>query len=602
MTSRLPISFRASVLLGALVALAACGDDAAVPLMDSGTDAAADASADTGVSQDAAVDPIDLDEARVTFERVFAALGLDPESPADLRQVWEQEEPFESYLRAWEAERGVVFERRDRRKAECLFLDSFDPTISYCGPGCDATLTFAPPCLNRGCFEHDACYGAIECRSGEAIDEGLSFSALTECCDAPLAPAREECDEVVARGLAAGDLNGLEVELYLAIRTIMVGAETSELFDTPTDRPPATCDETYAEACAPGELDVSATPSSVGSEGSVEVCSTLTRSGRPVGRWTATPQPPALGSWSESESQGMGEDPVCISWTAPPGVDGSEPPVELEIHAEVLAESIASGSATVTLEDITLLPEGADEIEVSVGDAESICFLAELSGAPFVGASAAFSLFGDGSLSTEDGVTDDAGRICVDYTAPDAVPAAADVLGVTLGSIEATVQITVVDDAVSLSGLATERTAGCGGNTDRTAIRVDVTDAGGAPVAGISVEFLLDGSSIGFATSDAAGVAEFIYAIADTSMRVVLARADGVETSGSFLFANAGGPVCDPCPGHVVTPEDVTACTADCPVGDDACLATRACQCQSNGCSPICGCTPVGCSCCCGCM
>lgn len=601
-----------TAVLASALTLAGCGDSAGdaahTPPADTG-DAAGDApSADaTDTSDRADAAPTDPVAAQAALERVFDALDLNPTDAADLRRVWDDAELFAAYIAQWQVDRGVAFALEPRNKAECLALTEFDSTVPYCGPGCGNSVTLAPPCLNRGCFEHDACYAALECRSGESIGVGLSFSALTACCDAPLAPTRASCAGEVAEGFASGELTLAEAELFAAVSAIMVAIEQSTLLDTPTDRPPGVCDESFEEACAPGVLVASAAPTSVGADGSVEVCATLTRSGRPVGRWNLVPRAPIVGNWSDVRVVAQGENPACVNWTAPTEVPISGAVADLVVDAEVLGEALTDATVQVQLDPelVALRAEGGTTAEVEVGQSRSFCFVAERRGSPAPDLDAAFTLEGAGRLESTTGTTSAEGRACVVYTAPSALPDAVDVVGAAVETAQSSVAITVIGEsaaAVRLQGLSAERILGCNRTGDRSAIRVQVVSLTGVPQAGVPVEFALDGVVLGTPATDADGVAETFYDEVGASAGVVSARAEGIEVSATFEFDHAGSR-CSPCAGTEITDDDRAACAAPCAPGDSACLSASTCACE-YACGDMgyaCGCTADFCACCCGC-
>lgn len=419
---------------------------------DGATDGADDAARDVSDANDAPepVDPLDPEQAQATFERAFGALGLDPGNASDVRSVWDTPELFEAYLAAWETERGVVFHRSASNKAECAALDRFDDTVPYCGPGCGNATTVAPPCLNRGCFEHDACYAALECRSGLLIDVGLSFSSVTECCDAPLAPSREACAVEVGRGLLSGEVDIADAHLFAAVAAIMVAVEASPLLDAPPDRPPGVCDESYADACGAGELVVEVVGAPVAGDATAQVCATLTRGGRPVDVWRVIGGSAGIGTWASPAAEGRRSDPACLTWTAPPDLGGNST-TEVAVSAEVLGVEVASAPATVALDlgPVSLFADrlGVTEV-VQVGQSRSICFTAQRPDGPATGVVVQFAVAGPGSLDVDSRVVGSSGLVCVTYIAPAVVPAALDVVRASVGDAGAAIPVEVVSGVV----------------------------------------------------------------------------------------------------------------------------------------------------------
>lgn len=320
-------------------------------LEELGGDDAAEADLPPDTSDASEQDPTDPVAAQQTLRRVFSNMELDPTDPLDLRRVWTEGAMYEAYLEAWAADQGVTLPIAPTNKAECAFLTTFDPTVPYCGPGCGNSTTLAPPCLNEGCFAHDVCYGALECRQGQLIDASLSFGEVTACCDAPLAPARATCIDTVAADFFAGRLSLSEVALFNAVAALMVAMETSPLLDGPPDRPAGQCDETFENACGPGELTLRAAPSEVEAGLEVEVCGTLLRGGRPVGQWSLETQAPATGTWTLPSAQGEGEAEACVRWQAPSVVEGSTT-ATLDLTATVLDEAVAAESVPVVVAEV----------------------------------------------------------------------------------------------------------------------------------------------------------------------------------------------------------------------------------------------------------
>ena len=336
--------------------LAGCGENDPGPVgwQDAGEVATTDTNAGSGDA-----DSPDLDEIRATFEQVFAAMGLDPDDREDLLWVWETPEGFDAYVAAWEAETGVDLTPETVNKAECLHLDEFDPSVAYCGPGCGPGK-LGPPCLNRICFEHDACYAATECRQGEEILFGLSFSSHTACCDEPVNLGWLDCWEEVREHMAASDLEGAALILaeYSAVAAIMVVVQESTLIDSEVDRPPANCSESYETACVPGELEATLDATIVPPGALVQACATLTRADLPVGRWTLVGRDTDGGEWVTAGSDGeasqvaAGAEEACLSWIAPTDVGDESVTITIELAADVLGTSIATETFEVEVGEI----------------------------------------------------------------------------------------------------------------------------------------------------------------------------------------------------------------------------------------------------------
>jgi hypothetical protein len=97
-------------------------------------------------------------------------------------------------------------------KAACEYLETYNDSVQYCGRGCDtwgALVTHPGTCLNRACFDHDACYAAYECagtRSPSAprtVGLDCVFSEAVACCDQAMEDTADACErEGSGRALA----------------------------------------------------------------------------------------------------------------------------------------------------------------------------------------------------------------------------------------------------------------------------------------------------------------------------------------------------------------------------------------------------------------
>ncbi len=396
----------------------------------------ADGAADTSVSDvddtTPSVSPTDLAFASETLRRVFVRMGLDPRNARDVRRVWTNEIVYLEYLRAWAQETGVSFPEAGREKAECAFLTGFDPAVPYCGPGCGNDVTLAPPCLNRACFEHDACYAAYECETGNAIDVGLSFGPLMVCCDEPLNSIWTACVGSVAADFVAGRIGAADVALFNAVSALMVAMNNLSVLDAPTTLPPSDCSSTFEEACGEGELAVVVEPAEISEGGTTAtVCATLQRDGTPVSTWTMDTRLTGPGSLSSASTVSDSEGRACMTYSAPTVLPDGETTVAVAIDAVVVGVRVASRVADLRLLGAmpVLEPNGPAARTLEVGDpATPVCFVARVGETPQSGVPVTFAMAGVGSITTVTGTTNTVGTACVSYLPPDAATISLDIV------------------------------------------------------------------------------------------------------------------------------------------------------------------------------